>query len=101
MTKPKPRRVQRKRGVKLPPHTRYVGRGSRWGNVWRVGDDGIPDRAAAVARYRESSRHWAPWFIAMIKRELRGWNLACWCPLDGGPCHANVLLEIANEKEGE
>jgi hypothetical protein len=27
--------------------------------------------------------------------ELRGRDLACWCPLDG-PCHADVLLEIAN-----
>jgi hypothetical protein len=27
--------------------------------------------------------------------ELRGKNLACWCPLDQ-PCHADVLLEIAN-----
>lgn len=26
---------------------------------------------------------------------LRGKNLACWCPLDQ-PCHADVLLEIAN-----
>lgn len=30
-----------------------------------------------------------------IRRELRGKDLACWCPLDG-PCHAEVLLEIAN-----
>jgi len=29
------------------------------------------------------------------KRELRGKNLACWCPLDG-PCHADALLEVAN-----
>lgn len=29
-------------------------------------------------------------------RELRGKNLACWCPLDGSPCHADVLLELAN-----
>lgn len=28
--------------------------------------------------------------------ELRGWDLACWCPLDGYPCHADVLLELAN-----
>lgn len=28
-------------------------------------------------------------------RSLRGHNLACWCPLDQ-PCHADVLLEIAN-----
>lgn len=26
---------------------------------------------------------------------LRGKNLACWCPLDA-PCHADVLLELAN-----
>lgn len=26
---------------------------------------------------------------------LRGFNFACWCPLDQ-PCHADVLLEIAN-----
>jgi hypothetical protein len=27
--------------------------------------------------------------------ELAGKNLACWCPLDQ-PCHADVLLELAN-----
>lgn len=27
---------------------------------------------------------------------LRGLDLACWCPLDS-PCHADVLLRIANE----
>jgi hypothetical protein len=27
--------------------------------------------------------------------ELRGRDLACWCPLDE-PCHADVLLEVAN-----
>lgn len=27
--------------------------------------------------------------------ELRGKNLACFCPI-GQPCHADVLLEIAN-----
>lgn len=29
-------------------------------------------------------------------RTLRGKSLACFCPL-GAPCHADVLLEIANE----
>lgn len=28
--------------------------------------------------------------------ELRGKNLACWCK-PGAPCHADVLLELANE----
>jgi hypothetical protein len=30
-------------------------------------------------------------------RELRGKNLACWCP-EGKPCHADVLLDLANAK---
>lgn len=38
-----------------------------------------------------------PYRTRLIKRlpELRGKNLACWCPLDQ-PCHADVLLELAN-----
>ncbi len=30
-----------------------------------------------------------------IRREFRGKNLACWCR-PGDPCHADVLLELAN-----
>lgn len=30
-----------------------------------------------------------------IVSELRGKNLACWCK-PGAPCHADVLLELAN-----
>ena len=33
--------------------------------------------------------------VDMIKTELKGKDLACWCP-EGQPCHADVLLEIAN-----
>ncbi len=33
---------------------------------------------------------------AEIRAGLAGKDLACWCPLDQ-PCHADVLLEIANE----
>ncbi len=32
---------------------------------------------------------------AEIRRDLKGRNLACWCK-PGDPCHADVLLEIAN-----
>lgn len=36
-----------------------------------------------------------------VRRELAGKDLLCWCPLDDGegnqvPCHASVLLEVAN-----
>lgn len=30
-----------------------------------------------------------------LRRDLAGRDLACWCPLDQ-PCHADVLLELAN-----
>ncbi len=33
---------------------------------------------------------------AEIQTELRGKDLACWCPI-GAPCHADVLLELANQ----
>ncbi len=36
-----------------------------------------------------------PFTTEQVRRELRSKNLACWCPLDQ-PCHADVLLEIAN-----
>lgn len=55
--------------------------------------------ARAVEKYRwrmatdlPASRHPA----ADDLHELRGKNLACWCPLDQ-PCHADVLLELANK----
>ena len=37
---------------------------------------------------------WDPEFRDAVLA-LRGRDLACWCPLDQ-PCHADVLLEIAN-----
>jgi hypothetical protein len=30
-----------------------------------------------------------------VRAELAGRDLACWCPI-GEPCHADVLLELAN-----
>jgi hypothetical protein len=36
--------------------------------------------------------------VVLIRAALRGHDLACWCPLDM-PCHADVLLELANPKE--
>jgi hypothetical protein len=55
-------------------------------------------RAEAVRRYREdllAGRLAVT--VGDVKRELRGRDLACYCPLDE-PCHADVLLAIANAK---
>jgi hypothetical protein len=37
--------------------------------------------------------------IEDAKAQLRNHNLACWCALDGGPCHAQVLIDITNNEE--
>jgi len=56
--------------------------------------------AEAVQWFRESiddiARHLSDDAFASEMSELRGRDLACWCPLDQ-PCHADVLLELAND----
>ena len=52
----------------------------------------IEDSATAVALFKQLM---ASGFWTKRLPELRGKNLACWCPLDQ-PCHADVLLELAN-----
>ncbi len=113
----KPVRVQRKRtkGWVMPENTVYVGRGSAFGNPFRMSecrDAGYKGTDAEIAeRCKESFRAWlGPYWRnnwdgrvsevarnSMLKNidRLRGKNLACWCPLNQ-PCHADVLLELAN-----
>lgn len=47
---------------------------------------------AVVGQFGEVSR---PPSMEAVRAHLRGKNLACWCRKDQ-PCHADVLLEIAN-----
>ena len=71
----------------------YVGRGSRWGNPFRIGVDGT--REEVIEKYRQYILK-RPYLLAHLE-ELRGKVLACWCaPL---PCHAEVLVELANQSE--
>lgn len=85
-----PVRIQRKRtrGWKMPPNTVYVGRPTKWGNPHIT-----PERYRAMI----DGNVWTFPTTRDIRRELRGKNLACWCPLDQ-PCHADVLLELANKE---
>ena len=121
-----PRRIQlrRMKGWRMPPNTVHVARPGKWGNRFEVVRGGFlapkhrkPEwedgpwwccdydrpfpqdllsthatqagaRAAAAAAFRCEA-------VEMDLTALRGKNLACWCPLDQ-PCHADVLLELAN-----
>lgn len=120
----KPVRVQRKRekGWRMPENTVSVTRPGKFGNPVRVGDYfllgdpgglGGPFRMSwcitsaeyADSRYThiDSPEKAVEAFRAIAKSRfsenelahLRGKNLACFCPLDR-PCHASVLLELAN-----
>jgi hypothetical protein len=73
-----------------------VARPSRWGNPFVVGPG--CSRADAVAQFEHAlaSGDGALGFtIADVRYELAGKDLACWCP-PGEPCHADVLLRVAN-----
>ena len=98
-----PRRIQlsRKAGWKMPPNTVVVSRPTKWGNPFTLKNN---PRAIAVTRYDTLvSGNSASDFpcVADIQRELRGKNLACWCKVidESGnyvPCHADILLALAN-----
>ena len=107
----KPKRVQRKRtlGWRMPANTVYVGRPTKWGNPWEVGLVSCGCRSAGECSHNSFRCETAAEAVAMYRQwvldgkktkqdarvELRGKNLACFCALDK-PCHADVLLEIAN-----
>lgn len=102
----RPIRVQlsRRKGWKMPPNTVGVARPGKWGNWHRIGkpydarpiphtaDEAVVEfRADLITMMRDDPVLFRTWIAP-----LRGKNLACWCPLDQ-PCHADVLLEIAND----
>ena len=95
----RPRRIRwrgRQPGWRKPEGAIYVGRPSRWGNPFKVGNDA----GELVARYRTwlldpNRRDGDGPSIAEIRHELRGRDLGCWCDFDQ-PWHADVLLKVAN-----
>lgn len=107
-----PKRIQlrRTKGWRLPPGVANVARPTRWGNPYKVMDDPaalIQTPHEAVETYRimvEGGHGLKGGWIKKNLHRLRGKDLACWCPLTypGGrphPCHADVLLELANKEE--
>ena len=93
-----PVRIQRKRtkGWRMPPNTVSVTRPGMWGNPWRVGVDGSAAECVEKYRAKIASNMWTFPTAKDIQQALRGKNLACFCALDQ-PCHADVLLELANK----
>jgi hypothetical protein len=94
-------RLSRARGFDLQAVSRaenglpaaVVARPSAWGNPFRASTP--VEREHAVEKFRIHVGR-CKGLRDRARVELRGKNLACWCPLDG-PCHADVWLAIANQ----
>lgn len=98
-----PKRIQRSRakGWRMPSNAVYVGRPTKWGNPFVVGtlshDD--PPQPLTAKEAVELFEHQIDEFLDdrdLSLEELRGKDLICWCKLDE-PCHADVLLRLANQ----
>ena len=103
------------------PDAVIVARPTQWGNPYRIerhmfggwtirntatdkvlllGTNRRDALLGCVELYRqaiEDQREFVP-RPSNIRYDLAGRDLACWCPLDQ-PCHADVLLELANAPE--
>jgi hypothetical protein len=85
------------KGGRKPEDAVSVDRSTKWGNPFKVGPS--RSQAVAVAEFRTALLAGRLRVTAdEVRRELRGKHLACWCKLDT-PCHADVLLEVANAPE--
>lgn len=108
-------KVWNRRDPNIPPDAIYVGRPTKWGNPFVIGKHG--DRDKVVKLFRITAEHvFKPLFeqdstlsIAFRDEELNNWkltfdredilelkgkDLVCWCAPK--PCHADILLELAN-----
>lgn len=118
MSKPIRIQLSRKKGWKMPPNTVKVDRTTKWGNPFPVTAKQDTKTVVRVfnaimrgsqAKVYDSCKdengesnplgglQLLLWRNTTLKAlpELRGKNLACWCK-PGDPCHADVLLKLAN-----
>ena len=108
----------------MPENTVYVGRGTKWGNPFKLIGDMIyidishrsskgnwkvytmGDITDVVYLYEvlwkntgfvdKDMQYWSDHFHLLDLSELKGKNLACWCPLDK-TCHTDVLIKLVNQ----
>src|SRR5258708_26752022 len=79
----------------IPAGAVYIGRGSKWGNPFRIGVDG--DRPTVIARHAAWLRNQHDLLRAL--EELRSKNLVCFCAPQ--VCHGDLLPRLANASRDE
>jgi hypothetical protein len=109
MTTPQRVQITRRRPWRPQhPDAVIVDRRTKWGNPYTLEEyrvdypDSMDDlaelRRMAVSDFRGMlDGKWGEEYDYPDVTELRGRDLACWCPPDQ-PCHADVLLEYANRR---
>ena len=97
--------IQRKRtkGWRMPKGAIFIGRGTKWGNPFKVSED--LDARGSVRRYF-SYLDQSIQMGGLNPKELKGKTLVCWCGdwQFGEPeidCHGVLLLKIANQIKGQ
>lgn len=73
---------------KKEPYDIYIGRPSKWKNLFIIGKDGT--REEVIEKYRKWIVNQP--FLMNSLHELKGKTLGCWCKPK--PCHGDVLVEL-------
>ena len=82
-------KVLNKRTDTIPRGAIYIGRGSRWGNPYRIGLHGT--RAEVIELYRTRV------LPNLDLAPLRDKDLVCYCA--PAPCHGDLLVKAANKRK--
>lgn len=96
-------KVLNKRVDVIPDDAVYVGRPSKWGNPYRVGNwyGTNNTRKNAIQLFHNYLMNHLE-LVEAARKELKGKDLVCWCHTWNGEgpnpmyCHADIWLEIVN-----
>lgn len=111
--------LSRAKGWRLPANTVKVDRSTNFGNPyvigepmdmkmvrrwgWNISPAGqklVCEDASEAVRHFKHALQWDEAIHDWVREKLGGKDLACWCALDQ-PCHADVLLNIANSTKAD
>lgn len=82
--------------LRKEPYDVYIGRGSKWGNPFKMRDNSEAERNRVCGMYEQ-------WFwttdLPNHLHELRGKRLGCFCKPKR--CHGDFLARLVNEMDSE
>ncbi len=85
-------KVWNKSDSNCPKDAIYIGRPSKWGNPYKIGQYG--NRQAVIEQYEKYLLN-TPYLVRALP-ELKGKDLVCWCA--PASCHGDVLIKWANKE---